>query len=59
MFGYNMPNNPNEMILERINNRLNRLERQIKIIENRLNRLENVNIMPLNNNQDDSNMYML
>ena len=55
----NYPNNSINMQLERLNNRINRLERQIKILENRINRLENVSVMPLNNNQDDNDMYML
>ena len=55
----NYPHNSIDMQLERLNNRINRLERQIKILENRINRLENVSVMPLNNNQDDNDMYML
>ena len=46
--------------IERINNRLNRLERQVKILENRVNRLASNNPTFLNNMDDDnSNMYML
>ena len=41
----NYPNNSIDMQLERLNNRINRLE--------------NVSVMPLNNNQDDNDMYML
>lgn len=54
-------NNQNSFItLERINNRINRLERQVKILENRLNRLTNNNPQFLNNLDDDNNnMYIL
>ena len=53
-------NNYNDMTFDRINNRINRLERQIRMIENRLNRLEGGNPTFLKNNSDDNdNMYML
>ncbi len=56
---YNM-NNPNEMMYERLNNRLNRLERQVKILENRVNKLEGGGPTFLKENIDDNdNMYML
>ena len=46
--------------LERMNNRINRLERQVRILENRLNRLSNNNPTFLKNDYDDNdNMYML
>lgn len=51
---------PINMTLERINNRINRLERQVKILENRVNRLASSNPQFLNNDFDDNNnMYML
>ena len=54
--GMNIPNNIQN--LERINNRITRLERQVKILENRLNRL--TNNYPKNDYDDnDNNMYML
>ena len=54
--------NPNYVFnnLERMNNRINRLEKQIRILENRVNRLANNNPTFLKNDYDDSNnMYML
>ena len=46
--------------LERMNNRLNRLERQVRILENRVNRLTSNNPQFLNSEFDDNNnMYML
>ena len=54
--------NYNEMMFERFNNRLNRLERQVKMLENKINRLENNNPTFLKNNynnDDNDNMYML
>lgn len=56
--------NPNQNFLwitvERMNNRLNRLERQVRILENRVNRLSSNNPQFLNNEFDDNNnMYML
>jgi len=60
-FNPNMGNNFFNMMFERLNNRLNRMERQIRIIENRLNRLESVNPTFLNNDDSasDNNMYIL
>ena len=54
-----MPNNPIEIEFERLNNRTNRLERQVKILENKLNKLEVIEAKPLNIQEDNSNMYML
>ena len=46
--------------LERMNNRINRLEKQVRILENRVNRLSNNNPIFLKNEYDDNdNMYML
>ena len=61
-FNPNMNNNIFDMIFERLNNRINRLERQVKILENRVNRLENLNPTFLKNDNkynDNDNMYML
>lgn len=58
----NFGNNYNEMMFDRLNNRLNRLERQIRILENKVNRLESGNPTFLKNNSgfdDNDNMYML
>lgn len=57
-------NNPNQnniwTNLERMSNRINRLERQVKILENRVNRLASNNPTFLKNDFDDNNnMYML
>lgn len=58
--GFLNGNNYFNIMFERLNNRLNRLEREIKIIENRLNRLENIKPTFLNNdNNQDDNMYIL
>lgn len=54
-----IPNNPFEIEIERLNNRINRLERQVKILENKLNKLEVIEAKPLNIQEDNSNMYML
>lgn len=54
-----MPNNAIEIEFERLNNRINRLERQVKILENKLNKLEVIEAKPLNIQDDNSNMYML
>lgn len=54
--------NPNYVFnnLERMNNRINRLEKQIRILENRVNRLTNNNPTFIKNDYDDNNnMYML
>ncbi len=57
-FQGNFNNQP--ITLERINNRINRLERQVRILENRINRLTSNNPQFLNNEFDDNNnMYML
>ncbi len=67
-FGGNNPNfsggnfgNQNFWVtIERMNNRINRLERQTKILENRVNRLSSNNPQFLNTELDDNNnMYML
>ena len=64
----NMNMNPNGFInnnyyfnqFERMNNRINRLERQVRILENRVNRLSSNNPTYLKNDYDDNdNMYML
>ncbi len=65
---YNYYQNPNQnlglnfnnFLFERIDNRLNRIERQIKILENKLNSLENekTNFLSSTHDEDDS-MYML
>lgn len=51
--------NINDILYERLNNRIDRIERHIRIIENRLNRLENNNLNLLKNYQDDNGMYMI
>ena len=54
--------NNNEVMFERFNNRLNRLERQVRMLENKVNRLEGGNPTFLKNNysnEDNDNMYML
>ena len=52
--------NSQALTLERMNNRINRLERQVRILENRVNRLASNNPQFLNNFDDDNNnMYML
>ena len=59
-FGYG--NNYNEVMFDRFNNRLNRLERQVRMLENKVNRLEGGNPTFLKNNysnDDNDNMYML
>ena len=60
-FGYG-GNNYNEIMFERLNNRLNRLERQVRMLENKVNRLEGGNPTFLKSNSlndDNDNMYML
>ena len=53
-------NNFQDMMIERLNNRVSRLERQIRILENRINNLNGGNPTFLKNNYDDNdNMYML
>ena len=55
-----MQGNFNEMMFERLNNKITRLERQVRILENRLNKLESGKPTFLKNNLDDNdNMYML
>ena len=54
--GMNIPNNI--FNIEKMNNRITRLERQIKILENRLNNLTNNNYHH-NDYDDNDNMYML
>ena len=57
-FQGNFNNQP--ITLDRINNRINRLERQVRILENRVNRLTSNNPQFLNSEFDDNNnMYML
>ena len=58
----NFGQNQNNMYssIDRINNRLNRLERQVRILENRVNRLASNNPNSFSNEFDDNNnMYML
>ena len=51
---------PINVTIDRINNRINRLERQVRILENRINRLASNNPQFLNDfNDDNNNMYML
>lgn len=62
-FNNNLPNNhQNKSIdLERIINKLNRLEKNIRILENRINKLEN-NKFDNNDNyysDDPSDMYII
>ncbi len=45
--------------LERINNRINRLEKQVRILENRINRMNNNPTFIKNDFDDNNNMYML
>lgn len=52
--------NNQSLTIDRMNNRINRLERQVRILENRVNRLASNNPQFLNSEFDDnSNMYML
>ena len=55
--GYQTNNNFN--IIERINNRLNRLEKQVRILENRINNSNNYPQFIKNEYEDNNNMYML
>ena len=61
--GYNLQHgNYNEMMFDRINNRINRLERQVRMLENRLNMMQGGNPTFLKNDNkfdNDDNMYML
>ena len=45
--------------IERMNNRINRLERQVRILENRVNRLSSNPSFLKNEYDDNDNMYML
>ena len=56
---FNPQHNMNDMIFERLNNRINRLERQVRMLENRLNMLEGGPTFLKNNTDNDDNMYML
>ena len=48
------------LTIDRLQNRINRLERQVKILENRINRLTTTNPKFLNNEfDDDNNMYVI
>ena len=63
-FGGNNSNFGNQnfvwISLERMNNRINRLERQVRILENRVNRISSNNSSSFNSEFDDNNnMYML
>jgi hypothetical protein len=65
MQGFNMQN-PNFggqnviwVTLERFNNRISRLERQVRILENRVDRLTSNQTIPFKNSIDEDNMYML
>lgn len=50
--------NYNDLAYERLNNKIIKLERRVKMIENKLNIINNPTF--LKNNQDnDDNMYML
>lgn len=54
--------NYNEMMFDRINNRINRIERQVRMLENRLNMMQGGNPTFLKNDSkfdNDDNMYML
>ena len=54
--------NYNEMMFDRINNRINRIERQVRMLENRLNMMQGGNPTFLKNDNkfdNDDNMYML
>ena len=58
----NFETNYFEVMIERINNKLNRLEREIRMLENKVNRLEGGNPTFLKSNytkEDNDNMYML
>ena len=51
--------NFNEMMFERINNRVSRLERRVRMIENRLNMMGGNPTFLKNNQDNDDSMYML
>ena len=52
-------NNFQDMMFERINNRINRLERRVRMIENRLNMMGGNPTFLKNNQDNDDSMYML
>ena len=60
---YNPNFNQNNNIyknIDRLNNRISKIERQVKILENRFNRFISSDVQFLNNEFDDNNnMYML
>ena len=58
----NMPNAFPENEMEKINNKLNRLEKNIRILENRIAKLENENNIPTPKsyqNDDPTDMYII
>ena len=57
--GFQVENNFQDMIFERINNRVSRLERRVRMIENRLNMMGGNPTFLKNNQDNDDNMYML
>ncbi len=60
MPSFNPLNNNLEMQIDKINNRLSRIEKQIRILENRINNMNTIYPTFLkNNNGDNDNMYML
>lgn len=52
-------NNFQDMMFERINNRVSRLERRVRMIENRLNMMGGNPTFLKNNQDNDDSMYML
>lgn len=59
-FNPTMNSNYQAMMLERLNNRVLRLERQVRMLENKVNSIGGGNPTFLKNNADDNdNMYML
>ena len=57
-----LPNNNINLYytFERLNNRINRLEKQVRILDNKVNNLSNINPQFIKNNYDDNdNMYIL
>ena len=59
MPNFNLPNNNLEMQIEKINNRLTRLEKQVRILDNKVNNMNNTYPNFFKNNDDNNNMYML
>jgi len=59
----NLMNSPNQNFLvitiERINNRISRLEKEFRILENKVNRLSANQTLLNNEYEDNNNMYML